>query len=464
MVALSARIANADGLLPEDAALVALLYQTWSRNRERNKTRRLYYCDEQTFYNLGFAVPHEFEQQLKTPVGWCAKAVDMLGNRSILDSVAAPEQAGETLAQIVEENELSASYDLAKPSELVHGCGFWVPMRDDSLESRVNLNYYDAERSSALWDYRLKRVRAGMVIADFTESRSGELVPASVYIYTDSAIITIWQDANKAWFARYDAHPMGRAPFVAMCYRPTDNKPFGRSRISKACMGITDSVRRELLRTELHSECFSQPQRWIMGVDESAVQKSKFYLAMDSILMGGRDENGDLPQVGQFAQASMTPHIEVLDKLAQRMASETSIPVSAFGIQHATYISNESLRASSDDLILECESLNKTNGRALRTLSQMALAIAGNKSFRELSNDERAVTVRFVNPCMPSIASATDAMTKQAAVSEWLPETSLYWERLGYNEEERAELLREKDAAQAAAALNQMLFGDNGGE
>ena len=149
----------------------------------------------------------------------------------------------------------------------------------------------------------------------------------------------------------------------------------------------------------------------------------------------------------------------MLDKLAARMASETSIPVSAFGIQHATYISNESLRASSDDLILECESLNATNGRALRDLARMALAIRRGVPLSALDDEARAVAVKWRSPYMPSLASATDAMSKQAAITPWLAETSLYWERLGYDEQERAELFKEKEAAEAAAALNNMLFG-----
>ena len=456
---IDARIKDAYGLEPWDAATVAQLYAVWDKNRKRNRTRMLYYCDEQDFYNLGLSVPREFAAELKTPVGWCAKAVDMLGNRSILDGITAQDEAGETLARIIEENALAAAYDLAKPSELIHGCGFWVPMRDEDMNCGVSINYYDAEEASALWDYRRKRVAAGMVVGDYTHDKYGGISPSLLYVYTDTAIITLAVDAIGEWHASYEYHPMGRAPFVSMCYRPSKSKPFGRSRISKTCMGITDSVRRELLRMELHSECYSQPQRYILGIDEADARKSKFNLYMDSLLLAGRDENGDIPTVGQFAQASMTPHIEVLDKLADRMSSETCIPASAFGVAHSTYVSNESLRASSDDLILECESLNDTNGRALRTVAQMALAVAGNKAFKDLDAQELAVSVRFVNPCMPSIASATDAMTKQAAISSWLPETKLYWERLGYSEQERAELFAEKQAAEASAALNAFLFG-----
>ena len=98
---------------------------------------------------------------------------------------------------------------------------------------------------------------------------------------------------------------------------------------------------------------------------------------------------GSRPSVGQFSQASMTPHLEVMRNLASRAAAEASIPVDSLSISHDNPSSVEALRASMDNLIIEIESLNKTNGKALVNVARMALAIARGKSIGELTDEER---------------------------------------------------------------------------
>lgn len=122
----------------------------------------------------------------------------------------------------------------------------------------------------------------------------------------------------------------------------------------------------------------------------------------------------------------MTPHIEVMRNLASRMAAETSVPVSSFGIIHDNPSSAEALRASMEDLCMLAESLNRCNRRALTNIAKIALAIYQKKPIDELTEEEKQVSVCFKNPYTPSIASQTDAMMKQASVASWLPETEIY--------------------------------------
>ena len=55
---------------------------------------------------------------------------------------------------------------------------------------------------------------------------------------------------------------------------------------------------------------------------------------------------------------------------------------------------------------------------------------------------------------MPSIAAQSDAMVKQASVVDWLPETSVFWEQLGYDEEQRTRIQSEKRRARGQASVN----------
>ena len=53
-----------------------------------------------------------------------------------------------------------------------------------------------------------------------------------------------------------------------LVYRPSLDRPFGKSRITRAVMSITDSAVREALRTEVSAEFFTTPQKYLLGADE----------------------------------------------------------------------------------------------------------------------------------------------------------------------------------------------------
>src|SRR5690606_28014561 len=101
---------------------------------------------------------------------------------------------------------------------------------------------------------------------------------------------------------------------------------FGSSRISRPVMALTDSGVRTLLRTEVSAEFFNAPQRYALGAEESAFQdakgnaKSGWEVLLGRVLTLSKDEDGVIPQVGQFPQQSMEPNIAHFRMLAQAFA------------------------------------------------------------------------------------------------------------------------------------------------
>lgn len=69
----------------------------------------------------------------------------------------------------------------------------------------------------------------------------------------------------------------------AMCYLPTSTRPFGKSRISKSVMSITDEMQREILRMALTSELYSSPTRLILGAGEEQFMTDKERLYYDRL-------------------------------------------------------------------------------------------------------------------------------------------------------------------------------------
>ena len=459
-------IDSADGITEEEGALIRSLVDVFNDRLSNNLTRLEYYEDKNRLKNIGLNIPNGFDAKVNTAIGWCAKACDYLAARSVFDGFTAADGVEDELQRIFEENDFNAEYEKAKPSQLTFGIGFWTVSRGAPGEQRVVVNYHNAISAAALWDFRHKRVKAGFVIEDYELVRTGgkeTYRPCFVVMHTDKAVVEFERN-GCCWKAARKQQSMGRPLMVAMPFRPMDTKPLGKSRISPACMAITDEMQREVMRTSLHSEVFSSSHKAVLGASDEqydALVGSKFRAAMTDMLVMTRDENGDVPQVTQFAQQSMEPHVKAIELCMSRMAAVTSIPVAAYGLSSNGYTSTDALRASSDDLVLEAETMNAQNQKALVEVARLALATSRNETVDLTKEEYMGISVHWRDPSNPSMASISDAMMKQATVIGWIAETDVFLEKLGYSEDERIRLLREKDAAKAATT---MAFALTGGE
>ena len=451
-------VRNASGLSEFERDTVYRLMSVWQQHQERNSIKVRYYEDRNQLKNLGMAVPKRFLESIATEVGWAAKAVDYLAMRSQFDGFTCiDEDVSAQIQSIMDANDMSELYSMAVPSELIHGCGFWTVTKGAQSEQDVIINYRDAQSAAALWDWRHKVIEAGLTIEDWApvNDKVARYEPSCVNIYLRDYVITIERERKSTqWYVSSAIqHNLGRPLMEPMVHRKSWNKPFGRSRISKAVMAITDEMQRELVRTALHSECYSAPQKYMLGATDEAFDMDKFSLAYNSFMLVGKDEDGELPTLGQFSQASMEPHIKAQELLMSKMAAETSVPVAAFGLSSNGYTSSDALRASTDDLILLAQNLNAANGRTLRRVAMLALALQNGRKLNELTDEEKTITVHWIDPSMPTISARSDSMMKQATVCEWFPETDVYWEGLGYDEGQRTRIKADKVQAERKKTL-----------
>ena len=84
-------------------------------------------------------------------------------------------------------------------------------------------------------------------------------------------------------------------------------------------------------------------------------------------------------------------------------------------------------------------------------------AILGDKPLSELTENERTVTAHFDDPAMPSDAANADAMIKIVSAVPDFAGTDVFWEKLGYGEDDRRRInsgMMRKQAVSAIAALN----------
>ena len=444
------------GLPFEETKLFNDLLDILEQKKARNKLKLDYYNQKNRLKDLGISIPPQLKR-METVVGWPSKAVDALAMRSRFDgfSYAGTEELSRDIFGLSFKN----IYNQAVKSELIHSCVFLTVSAGDVGEPPAIINAYSAMEAAAMWDWRKKRVKAGVAIADMQQNKQGTLEPSVYHLYTSNAVWIITRDENKNWQAELHLHSMGRPLIEPMVYNPSLSRPFGKSRISRAVMSITDSAVRASVRAEVSSEFFTAPQRYILGAKDDLFDgTTKLDAYIGAYLAITRDENGNVPNVGQFPQTSMQPHMDYIRSLAARFSGETNIPISELGVIHDNPASAEAMFAAKESLVSEAEDLNGTNGEALRAVALMALATSKNKSLYELNEMERSIMPVFKNPAMPNIAAATDSAVKLASIVPWYAETGVFWEELGFDEPKRIRLESERQRSQARLALQNLLY------
>lgn len=453
--------ATAKGLSNEKRDMLLELNRVYNDTRANNERRLRYYLDKVSPKNLGESLPARF-RRISVNVGWAEIAVDHIAARSILMGVNAPESINDDVQSIVDQNDLKMRYSMALPMDLVHGTGFWTvsPGLDD--EPDVVVNFHDAESAFGVWDYRRGRVKYGAVIEDWSVV-DGDLRPSCVVLHTDKDI-TEATLVNGRWVAETRPHPVGRCLMESMSYRASTKRPFGKSRISPTVMSLTDDMQRAIVNLALHDEIHANPLKYLLGLstkqyDEMMVEKMKWYHT--SMLLAEATPAGTKPEAGMINASSPEGHIAYVNKLSARAAAATGLPVSAFGVVDNGYQSSEALRANSDDAIIESEAINRDNGRTLKRVVQLALAVKNNTTFAVASSgDGSKISIRFADPAMTTDSAISDAMAKQSGfLGDGFAASDVCLEKLGYTEDEINRIKASQQSWQTRAAMNAIFGG-----
>ena len=443
--------------LPEaEYKLLLDLITVWNNKRGNNQKRIEYYLGHNNLKNLGISIPKEMEGLLTENIGWAAKAVDALAVRSRFDGFVFDADSDFGLEKVLTENNFKLLYSQTVISELINSCAFMTVSKGEEDEPEVLVNAYSALTASAMWDTRNKCISSGLTVVDVKQKpNEAQDEPIWVNLYTKTHVWEIKRDnIGEPWRAVGHEHQMGRPLIEPLVYRKELLRPFGRSRISRAVMSIIDNAVRTQARTELCAEFYSRPQRYLLGADEEAFKDQKKWDAyIGAIFAVSKDEDGDTPQYGQLAASSMQPHLDQLRSLASQFASETNIPVSELGVISDNPSSAEAIYAAKEPLIVEAEDLNASNGESLKNIGKMIIAILEDKPFNALSEEQRNIQPMFKNPSRPSSAEMADSALKISQTIEWIKDTDVMLELLGFNEEQRMRMKSDKAKSEAQQAI-----------
>ena len=437
-----AGVASAEGLDGGQAATVRALMEAWQGHVASNRRNEDYYEGRYPVESLGIAIDPDNAGMFQERVDWARKAVDYIACRSQFDGFSAAEDDGGTvewLRRWVADNDVHNAYAGAVTSALTHSCCFATVTVPDGAADPV-LRFYPATAASALWDRRLGRIGAGMVVVDMEDRPGGAAEPSLVEAYTDAETIVL-RRTGGGWIAESEPHTLGRCPMVALCNRPSLRHPFGRSKIGPGLRSIIGEASEVMNLMKLAVQFAAAPQTYALGLDPDAMgETSPLRKYMDRLWAVSKDEDGDVPTFGQLPQQSMEPLLSTMRTLSSMAAADANVPAETFGVVTDNPSSAEAINASREDAVIEVNRLNRLAGAALRDAALTALAMRDDVPFDEAAAAHPTVAAKFRPASTPSEASVSDAMLKQSQIIEWLADSDVLLKRLGYTDEEIADL------------------------
>lgn len=448
------------GLSADHQATMAKLVNQIQLKAPRNRLRLRYYDYKQGLKDLGISLPPQMKR-VDTVLGWPAKAVDSMVNRTILDTWNLPDglTADEIgLSALYESNRLDTEIPAGLTTTLVHSVAFgFVNAGDPSMgEPEAMLLIRSPEWASGTWDTRRRCITEALSILSVDDWG----MPDRMNLYLPNVVIIMRRDGYR-WDLSQVTHDLG-VPVEPIPYRPLPpTRPFGYSRISRPIMSLTDSAIRTFVRTEVSAEFYNSPQRYALGVDDDTFTDKAtgekipgWKIILGHLLELSRDENGNVPEVGQFTQQSMQPNEGHFRMIAQAFSAETNLPLRSLGVVGDNPESAESQRQAEREFALQITNWQQTAlTPAFKRLATYALRI------RDDSPAARSVYRRMLphwkRPDTVSPAEAADAVVKLGSAIPGFGASEVGLELAGLEPEQisrfQAEQRRQQSRANIAA-------------
>lgn len=433
----------------EDSELDAIrsLFDVWAQKYPRNVIRSQYRDMKVRIKPTG-NMPAEAIARVEAVSEWPDKAVTALAERSVFEGFVTPggDQDPFDLRTILRANRFDLELPQAIDSTYTHSCSFITTALGDvqSGEPEVLVMAREATWSAARWDSRRRVVRDMLAITETDEQGQ----PSAMDVFFPDWVLSLTRRPSGSWVAERRANPMGEVLAEPLVYEPSLTRPFGRSRISRAVMNITDRALLAVIRSEIASDFYASPRMYALGVSQDAFSKGKWQAAIDSWFAISKDEDGEKPTVGQFPQMTMQPLNDHYRTIATQFSGATGVPVSSLGIVTDNPPSAEALYADDRRIVNTARRQNRFMGSALARVGQRIVKLRGAET-----PDLDDLDVAWANPAFTSPNTASDALQKLSLVFPWLSESEVALEYAGFSQAEITRLLSDKRRSEGGGLL-----------
>lgn len=354
--------------MPETLKGPADLKRKLACKRDRTLARYKYYEMKHTTMDLGVATPPELRWFTEI-LGWCSKAVDCMADR-----IQFKEFRDDNLGmnEIFQMNNIDILTDSAVLSACINSCSFIYISPDETGYPRLQV--IDGGNATGEIDPITWLLKEGYAVL----KRDSDTDAPTLEAYFTPNETIYYENGKMTQSIKHDA---GQVLLVPIIYRPDDKRPFGHSRISRACMALQDGAIRTIKRSEITAEFYSFPQKYAIGISPD-LELDKWKSTISSMLTITNDEDGNRPTVGQFNQQSVTPHLEQLKIFASLFAGETGLTMDDLGFPQDNPSSSEAIRAAHETLRLTGRKAQRSFGVGFLNAGYVAACLRDNFPYK----------------------------------------------------------------------------------
>lgn len=369
-------------------------------HKRRVDTRYTYYDSKYQERDLGLVIPPDIRQRYRSCLGWCTKAVDALADRLVFKEFA---NDNFELNEIFNLNNPDIFFDSAILSALIASCAFvYISMGD---EGYPRLQVIEASNATGILDPITGLLKEGYAVLDRDDKGKPTLEAHFLSDRTD------FYNGNDLVDTR--SNPADVPLLVPIIHRPDAVRPFGRSRITRACMYYQGHAKRTLERADITAEFYSFPQKYIVGLSQTAEPMDKWKATISSMLQFTKDEDGDAPKLGQFTSTSMSPFTEQLKTLASSFAGESGLTLDDLGFVTDNPSSAEAIKASHETLRVTARKAQRCFGSGFLNVGYVARCLADDFNYkRNQFYSTKAKWYPVFEPDMAALSGVGDAAIK----------------------------------------------------
>ena len=376
------------------------------RNKLRSKEPRVnlrykYYEMKNSIKDFGISTPPEL-RAIYSALGWCAKSVDTLADRIVFREFDDEEDLFD-MNGIYNMNNPDIIFDSAILSALISSCSFIYISPDN--EGFPRLQVIDGSNATGIIE-----PITNMLVEGYAVLERDQMGNATLEAYFTTGRTEYYRGKKLIRTVPNIApYPL----LVPIINRPDAKRPFGHSRISRSSMDVVQSAMRTVKRSEISAEFFSFPQKYVVGTSQDREPMDSWRAAMSAMMEFTKDDEGDKPLLGQFAQQSMEPHLSQLRMFAGIFAGENDLTLDDLGFPSDNPSSQEAIKASHENLRLKARKAQRCFGTGFLNAGFLAACIRdGVRYERSQIYNAKALWEPIFEPDASMLSSIGDGVIK----------------------------------------------------
>lgn len=378
---------------------IGYLKRKLALKQSRVQTRYRYYEMKECHTPRNLMVPDQLKNKFSIKLGWCTKAVDSLADRLQFRGF---RNDNLDLTSIYQMNNFDVLADSAILGALITSCDFIYISMDKNGYPRMQV--IDGYNATGIMDEITGMLEEGYAVLDRDEN---DQIISEAYFgkgYTDFYI----KGQEPYRIENICSYPL----LVPIVYRPDAKRPFGHSRISRACMKYQNNVTDTLLNMAICSETNAFVQKYIAGSDpDMEFDSSRAW--MSSFLNISASEDGTKPDLGQFQQASLAPYIDEIETQASLFAGEVGLTLDDLGFSKSNPASVDAIRASHENLRLTARKAQRQFGVGFLNAGYLAACLRDEFAYnREVLYETKPIWEPVFEPDANAIGMIGDAAVK----------------------------------------------------